>query len=113
MALSLMEILNLTIGNPKPWRKKVPMKIKSFSISSLYLTIASIILVFIGNYFFKEDNITFMSMGPYLISFVSAVTALFFSIKGFYEKEKYKYLGLFTFIYAASCLSFFIYILNH
>ena len=89
------------------------MQIKNHNVSSFYLTIISIILIFIGNSVFKEDNVTLPIMIPYLISLASAITALIFSFIGFYRKEKYRYLGAVNYIYVASCLSYFFYLLSY
>ena len=78
-----------------------------------YLTICSIIFLFIGNWLFKEDNITFLSMSPYIVSFISALIALIYSIIGIRQKNvSSKYLSAAIYIYVAICLSYFFYLLS-
>lgn len=86
------------------------MKTRNYSFISFYLTLLSILFIFWGNSLFREDNITFGTTAPYILSLLVAIAGLVCSIVGFYRRDKFRYLGLANIIYAGLCLSYFLYL---
>ena len=83
---------------------------KNYNALSFYLTICSIIFLFLGNFLFKEDDISFLSISPYLLSFLLALVALVYSIIGLRQKNvSAKYLSAAIYVYAVVCLTYFFY----
>ncbi len=87
------------------------MKISSYSFISFCLTLISILFIFWGNSVFREDNVTWLTMGPYILSLLAAIAGFIYSIIGFYVREKFRYLGLVNFIYAGLCLTYLLFLL--